>query len=146
MIHVKRVADYFLSLVREDEGDLMTNLKLQKLLYYAQGFHLAMFSKPLFDKKIEAWVYGPVVPYIFKKYENYGSGAIPSKQNSDFSDIDNETRALLDEVYTVYGQFSASTLKDIVKTEPPYFNTPMRGVIEHSAMIDFFQTKINHTV
>lgn len=146
MIHVKRVADYFLSLVKEEEGDLMTNLKLQKLLYYAQGFHLATFGKPLFDKKIEAWIYGPVVPYMFKKYESYGKGAIPYKHNGGFDDIDDETKALLDEVYTVYGQFSASALKDIVKMDPPYFNTPIRGVIEHDVMTEYFQTRINDVV
>ena len=39
-------------------GDVMTNLKLQKLLYYMQGFHLAVFDTPLFDEDIEAWQYG----------------------------------------------------------------------------------------
>lgn len=145
MISVKKVADYFLSLVREDEGDLMTNLKLQKLLYYAQGFHLAMYGKPLFDKKIEAWIYGPVVPYVFKKYKEYGNNAIPSNRDG-VDGIDDETKALLDEVYTVYGQFSASALRDIVKSEAPYFKTPIRGVIEHNVLAEFFQSRINDAV
>ena len=143
MVNVKRVAEYFLSLVRDDEGDVMTNLKLQKLLYYAQGFHLAMFGKPLFDKKIEAWIHGPVVPSMFKRYKEYEHGAIPTVKNDTFSDIEEDTRALLDEVFQVYGQFSGSALKDIINSEPPFFNTPVRGVIEHEALSEFFRSKLN---
>ena len=45
-------------------GELMTNMKLQKMLYYQQGFHLAYFDTPLFDDEIEAWMYGPVVKSV----------------------------------------------------------------------------------
>ena len=45
-----------------DGGELMSNMKLQKMLYYQQGYHLAAFGTPLFDEDIEAWMYGPVVP------------------------------------------------------------------------------------
>ena len=55
-------------------GDLMTNLRLQKLLYFAQGWHLARFGRPLFDASIEAWPYGPVVPEVYRAYKEYGAG------------------------------------------------------------------------
>ncbi len=45
----------------EEYGELISNLKLQKLLYYAQGFHLALYDKLLFSEDIEAWQHGPVV-------------------------------------------------------------------------------------
>lgn len=61
------VAKYFLFLARNREaGDTISNLKIQKMLYYAQGYSLALFNKPLFDDRIEAWKHGPVV----KKYMN----------------------------------------------------------------------------
>lgn len=44
--------------------ELMTNMKLQKMLYYQQGLHLAYFGTPLFDEDLEAWMYGPVVPSV----------------------------------------------------------------------------------
>ena len=47
------------------EGELMSNMKLQKMLYYQQGFHLAYFNTPLFEENIEAWMYGPVVPCVY---------------------------------------------------------------------------------
>lgn len=47
------------------------NLKLQKLLYYCQGVFMTLNNgKPLFDNKIEAWTYGPVVPSVYCKYKD----------------------------------------------------------------------------
>lgn len=43
----------------DDNLEFISNLKLQKLLYYEQGYHLAIFDTPLFDADIEAWMYGP---------------------------------------------------------------------------------------
>lgn len=58
MISCSDVARYFLALVDEDAGDSLSNLKLQKLVYYAQGFHLALYGEPLFprgDSSVETW-------------------------------------------------------------------------------------------
>ena len=57
-------------------GDLLTNLKLQKMLYYEQGFHLAYFNEPLFEEPIEAWQYGPVVPVVYNYYKSRGRNGI----------------------------------------------------------------------
>lgn len=57
------VAAYFLWLDNEREGDGISNMKLQKPAYYAQGFHLALFDTALFDERVEAWDHGPVVPH-----------------------------------------------------------------------------------
>jgi uncharacterized phage-associated protein len=62
MLSCHDVAKYFLSLTDEDAGDLISNLKLQKLVYYAQGFHLALYDELLFEETIEAWTHGPVIP------------------------------------------------------------------------------------
>ena len=65
---------------QEDEpngGERLTNLKLQKLLYYQQGYHLAVFGTPLFDEQVEAWMYGPVVPCVYDEFSNSGSNVLP---------------------------------------------------------------------
>ena len=51
--------------VQTEDGDYISNLKLQKLLYYSQGCFLALRDEPLFDSPIEAWTYGPVVPEVY---------------------------------------------------------------------------------
>ena len=64
-----------------ESGDLMSNMKLQKMLYYQQGFHLAYFGTPLFDEDIEAWMYGPVVPSVYSHYKNCGrQGIMPETE------------------------------------------------------------------
>ena len=49
---VLQIADKLIALTAKDQGDSITNLKLQKLLYYVQGFNLAAFQSPLFEEDI----------------------------------------------------------------------------------------------
>ena len=61
MATVFDVAQYIL----EKHGE-MTAMKLQKLVYYAQAWHIAWTDGPLFDNRIEAWADGPVCPDLFQ--------------------------------------------------------------------------------
>jgi len=135
------VALYFVSLVDEEAGDSISNLKLQKLLYYAQGFNLAFYGNPLFSESIKAWMHGPVVPQVYHEYKDFGSGpiAVAPVNLDDYSD---QVRSLLDDVYTVYGQFTASKLRDLTHGEPPWKNTPQSETIPLSLMKDFFKTLV----
>jgi uncharacterized phage-associated protein len=145
MLSCHEVAKYFLTLVDEDAGDLISNLKLQKLVYYAQGFYLALYDRPLFPEPLEAWIHGPVVPELFHTYKTYGAGAIPSPNDVDFSRYDPLTREVLDEVYNVFGQFAAWKLRNLTHEEPPWENTPVGGEISYKAMRDYFKTQlVNH--
>jgi len=54
-----------------DHGDNLTNLKLQKLLYYSQAWYLALNDETLFSDDIEAWVHGPVVSSVYQEYKKY---------------------------------------------------------------------------
>ena len=58
---VHDVADYLLWLADQDRIGV-DHLKLQKLVYYAQGFHLGNEREPLFNEGLHAWQYGPVCP------------------------------------------------------------------------------------
>jgi uncharacterized phage-associated protein len=143
MLSCQDVAKYFLSLTDEDAGDLISNLKLQKLVYYAQGFHLALYNKPLFDESIEAWTHGPVVPELYYDYKDFGANAIPRPTDMDFSIYDKQTRELLDEVYQVHGQFSAWKLRNMTHDEPPWKNAIANGgVITANSMKEFFKTQL----
>src|SRR5829696_6466136 len=105
MLTCRQVADYFLAQQDEESGDLISNLKLQKLVYYAQGFHLTTKGRPLFKENIEAWVHGPVVPELYHAFKDCGSSAIPAPKELDLVIYDADTKEILDEVYTVFGQF-----------------------------------------
>lgn len=143
MLSCHDVAKYFLALTDEDAGDLISNLKLQKLVYYAQGFHLAIFNAPLFAEPIEAWTHGPVVPELYHEYKHHGSGPIPSPDNMDFSIYSKDTRELLNEVYSVFGQFSAWKLRSMTHQEPPWVDAAgQAGVISHGSMKEYFITQV----
>jgi uncharacterized phage-associated protein len=135
------IAKYFVSLVDEEAGDSISNLKLQKLLYYAQGFHLAFFDEPLFQEAIKAWAHGPVVPQVYHEYKECGSGSIPV-QPVDLDKYPKQTREILDEVYSVYGQFTASKLRDLSHSEQPWMSTPQSEAISQESMKNFFKTLI----
>ena len=143
MANAADVAKYFLSLSDEEAGDTISNLKLQKLLYYAQGFHAALFNAPLFAERIEAWTHGPVVPDVYHAYKAHGSDAIPVSAGFDVEVLDEQTRDLLDEVYDVYGQYSAWKLRNMTHSEAPWVDAYKTGPsthIEVNALAAYFRT------
>lgn len=138
----KEVAAYFISLVDEENGDFLTNLKIQKLLYYAQGFSLALFRAPLFDEPIVAWNLGPVVVEVYDEFKQYGADRVPLPEDFDIEKYDEDTKELLNEVYEVYGQFSPSALVEMTHNEPPWRRTKIKNEIPLKAMQDYFATQL----
>lgn len=139
------VANYFLSLADDDAGDLISNLKLQKLVYYAQGFHLAMFDKPLFMEPIAAWTHGPVIPSLYQKFKKFNSKPTPRPKRMDLDIFSKELLEFLNEVYNVYGQYDAWKLRNLTHEEPPWKETYERNVggdIPLEAMKNYFKTQL----
>ncbi len=58
------------------EQQPVTQMKLQKMVYFAHGYHLAKYNSPLVEEEFEAWQYGPVVPAIYQEFKSYGSSPI----------------------------------------------------------------------
>ena len=140
MLNVFDVANYFIAKSNLDE-DCVTHLKLQKLVYYAQGFHLALFHTPLFSESIEAWEHGPVVPTLYAKYSAKGNQPITeTDHNFDITIFEEKIIELLDDVYDVYGQFSAWKLRNLTHHEQPWMETPKNLVIANEVMEKYFQT------
>ena len=131
---------------QEDEpngGERLTNLKLQKLLYYQQGFHLAAFGTPLFEENVESWMYGPVVPYVYDEYAKYGSSAIPDEETP--ITLEPEEEILFNEVYQAYREFSAIGLMNRTHSEQPWTQAVPhdRGtVISRESMMSYFKTQM----
>ena len=145
MLTCHDIANYFLSLTDEDAGDLISNLKLQKLVYYAQGYHVALFDHPLFNEPIHAWAHGPVIPDLYHRYKEYGAGAIPTLETFDFKKIPMDVKELLDEVYDVLGQFSAWKLRNMTHEETPWLEAKDKpgNLITLASMQEYFKTQLN---
>jgi len=58
------------------EGNYLTQMKLQKMVYFAHGYHLAKYGEPLVSEPVQAWKFGPVIPPIYNDYKMYGSSPI----------------------------------------------------------------------
>lgn len=127
-------------------GDALSNLKLQKLLYYLQGFFLSQLGRPLFDEDMEAWNYGPVVPSVYHHYKIFGATSIPIPSNEQTVDLGEEGEALFQEVYSRFNRYSASALVEMTHAESPWQDhRPRRkgargGVIPKQEMTKFFET------
>lgn len=63
----------------------MTNLRLNKSLYFMQGFSFVKFGLPCFDDDIEAWTYGPVIPEVYLQRKIHGDAYLPDSAPENFS-------------------------------------------------------------
>lgn len=124
----------------DNDADYISNLKLQKLLYYAQGVVLAATNIPLFREDLLAWTHGPVVREVYDEYKEYGSRGIDGEDIClDLTQIDDTTQELLCEVYDVFGQYSAWKLRNMTHEETPWQNTPRNGVISLDLIKTYFK-------
>jgi len=142
------VANFFLSAMDDDAGDLISNLKIQKLVYYAQGVHLAMFDTTLFDEEILAWEHGPVVLSLYQEFKIFGKNAIePNFTDFDMSIFSEAQKDMLKDVYNTFGQFSAWVLRNMTHDEFPWLETTRNGkvigsVISTELLKKYFKTQI----
>lgn len=114
MANAKQVASFFIEKSSQlNENNDLTNLKLQKMLYFAQVEHLKKYQKPLFDNPIEAWQYGPVVRDVYDWLRGCGAYQI-SKFDIETStdELDEDTVAFLDAIWQKYCRYSAFGLVD----------------------------------
>jgi uncharacterized phage-associated protein len=117
----KSVANYFLELAKKN-GQVLTPMKLQKLVYYAMGWFAGYKGKPLVDEAPEAWQYGPVFPTLYHEFKQFGSGPITRKAtelNHDFEDEevsvpeDPDVRGFLDNIWKSYNRYTGVALSEM---------------------------------
>jgi uncharacterized phage-associated protein len=86
-----------------------------------------------------------VVPCVYHEYKTYDNSALPPPKNFDPDEIDEEARGVLNEVFQVYGQYSAWKLANMTHEEPPWKNAFERGKsteISDASMTEDFKTLI----
>lgn len=94
-----KVANYILSFSENQLNNPITNLQLQKILYYVQGMSLRLFKKQMFSNEIEAWRYGPVIPDVYYWFNNNSSDAITGV-SSEINDFMPQEIELINQVVT----------------------------------------------
>jgi len=147
MTTASNVAKYILAHFQEN-GSPINNLKLQKLLYYCQAWHLALFGTTLFGERVEAWIHGPVVPPVFGEYKSFGWSPIYGIASCPLPD---GCASHVDEVLFVYGDLSAWDLERLSHSEDPWRaaraglapDQPSKNVITLESMRKFYSLKLN---
>ena len=113
----------------------ISNLKLQKLLYFCQAVFLvdSKGKTPCFPEEIEAWDFGPVVPSVYRAFKKYGGNNIPKVSEKD--------RKKINEVIIHFGKFTASKLVDITHHQKPWMNAYYKNedIISKKAIYEYFK-------
>ena len=123
-------------------GDGITNLRLNKLLFFAQAYSLAEYNEPLFSDEIQAWDMGPVVPKIYHNYKGFRNNVIEdtAPDRSVFSDRDYMT--LLD-VFSIVQPLSTFKLVNLSHTANAPWDTVYKknkgGIIPQEAIREYYK-------
>lgn len=127
----RQIAEWFVAWADETDDAEITQLKLQKLLYYAKGLHMrSSDGLPLFPDRMEAWAHGPVVVDIYHDVKRYGKLPIdPDEFISDDFDWDDyrDVEQDLIEMWDKYGPYSAWALRNKTHTESPWKKNFVEG-------------------
>lgn len=123
-VTVDDVVDYIIGQFADEDGSLSV-LKLQKLLYYVQAWHLAFDRGPLFRGRFQAWVHGPVNRGVYDRFKETHSlfakvGRANIRANFAVTSIPVEARDHIDQVLEAYGEFSGVQLERMTHNEKPW--------------------------
>lgn len=128
----------------EFEPNDLSNLKLQKLLYYAQGWALVYLKKPIFDEKILAWQHGPVVAEAYHDFKVLGREAIKPEHIQAELPKDPLVIDLLERVYATYAVYSAWGLREMTHEEKPWqqaYHQELGSEITQKSLRAFFKER-----
>lgn len=159
----RAIANFFIDQA-DLEQQIISHLKIQKLLYFSHAWHLAKFNSKLIGQPFEAWDYGPVVRVVYDQLKKFKAKPVTSRlqkidtKNGNFIDAyDNYTdhqRDLLIAIYKYYGRFNALKLSDIThEKNGPWDitwgkakNSSVAGmVIPNDLIRSWFENKTNHS-
>lgn len=136
------VAKYIILFCKEN-GYSISNLKLQKLLYFVQAQFLVTTGEPAFSEDIEAWDFGPVVPEVYQYFKVWGSSELPLFLAKDAkSRIYRRDQKNMDEILEECAPYSASSLVDITHNQDPWFDAYERycnNVITNESIEEYFR-------
>lgn len=143
-------ANFFIDLSIHSEEDPITNLRLNKLLYFAQGCSLARRGKALFPDKIEAWPYGPVIPTVYHSFKSYKDKPIKRVyKNYDATIFSQEEFEILVDVAREYGKYTSPELVRIShKHGSPWekaFNNNHGNEIQQEEIMNYFKGDMLNT-
>jgi uncharacterized phage-associated protein len=158
------IANEFIKVAGES-GQTLTPMKLQKLVYFAHGWCLALTGKPLINEPIEAWKFGPVIPSLYHSVKQYGNQPIDSPVLPEYAfsamkppsiddgpDVEENTFAkqLVRRIWDVYGRFTPFQLSNLTHAQDSPWDKTEKGQkkqsINSDLIRDYFKSQIKREV
>lgn len=158
------VAKYLIA-KSDNVGDLITNKKLQKLLYYIKAWGLVYFKDGIIEDSFEAWVHGPVCRSVYFEYKEFGYHPLSIEYNGKSSseyikkfeeengrtEIERDKIELINAVFGKYSVHSSLELELLSHSETPWIEarnglSPIEtgnNIISEDAMLLFYSSKLN---
>ena len=111
------LADALLHGSRE-RGDILTPLKLQKLMFYADAWNMALYDEELTSEKFQAWIHGPVAVSQYRRFKDYRWRPITADIQAP--DLDPKVSNHIEEILDVFGVENAIALEQMTHQEEPW--------------------------
>ena len=143
------VANAFLDLA-EEQCKTLTNMQVQKLVFLAQGYCMALLDRPIHYHNTHAWQFGPVIPRLYKNLQKYGNGVVSEHVTTDESiDKNSEDYQIVRGVFKVYGGYTGGQLSSLThEAGTPWSQTWGQnrfGIIDDELMGAFYKKKLGRT-
>jgi len=137
------VANEFIRIAQE-QGKQLTNMQLQKLVFLAQGYSLAILDEPLYFHNTHAWQWGPVIPKLYKSLQKYGSNFVTEPlKTDDLITKDSPGADIIKAVWDEYGHYSGGQLSNLThRPNTPWYETWARekfAVIDNDLIANYYK-------
>lgn len=145
MANVSDVASYILA-----KKGSMSAMKLQKLVYYSQAWHLVFDGDKLFDSEIQAWANGPVVRSLYREHRGLFTVSDVNFEGSG-DNLAEAEKLTIDAVLDAYSEMTAGELSNLTHSEPPWLEA-REGVpigarsetpISEATMLEYYQSQLD---
>ena len=123
----KTTASILAKYVLKTSSEPLNNLKLQRILYYIQGYYMSKYGHPLFPDEIHAWKFGPVVPNVYQEYSIFDSEVLEKPIDNIELDCSLEELELINWVIKEKSSLSIKTLNKITQLEDPWLIATNNG-------------------
>lgn len=126
------------------QGTPVSNLRLQKLLYFVQAEFIVSKKEPCFNDTIEAWDLGPVVPAVYREFKVFGASSIPNNGINTEGLVSPEDALIINGIIDQCNKYSTSALVEITHNQEPWIkahNSVFSKEISLSALLEFFKER-----
>lgn len=140
MVDILDAARYLIFLSYGKNKNSLTPLKLQKVLYMAQGWSYVWDNMAAFNDDFCAWQYGPVNEKVYEVFKKYGRSEIPEEEGvAELAD--NSVAETLEAVWLEYGKMTAYDLVELIHRQETWRNAYSHGIkITNSSIQKYFQS------